>query len=678
MLLNLPVLNDRKCGGKQISLLRRRRISVLVYRSCTKHTKIGLQDMGLLNLLLAMVLMPGILAGSYIINVDPTQSRKEMKHFWKSTGFCPPLPHDKAETYFLGKDQNLNLAYISSVPHSGIVQVRIHWLLDLITALVINGTVYYNFTNLDKFMDILMENELVPGFELMGSPSGYFTSFEDKTQVFEWKQLVFLTAKRYIERYGLEHVSTWNFETWNEPDNHDFDNVSITVTGFQNYYDACSEGLKQASPQLRFGGPGDSCRSPPRSPICWGLLSHCYNGTNIFTGETGVRMDYIALHKKGGGSSFRILEQEIDTVSEIHQRFPQFQSVPIYNDEADPLVGWSTPQSWRGDVTYAAMVIKVIGQHLDFMHSDGNPSMNYSLLSNDNAFMNYYPHYFTQRTLTARFQMNNTKPPHVQMVRKPVLTVMGLLALLGETQISTYLIRDMDISNNSSTVGVIASVHEPKNGDQADSWQSTIVLYASDDNRTSTDIHFITLNLTNFPKSKDLVYVTYYMDNILTNPFFEWQKAGSPDFPSLEEFKHMHNAEDPVMKGPFMFPKDGNLVLKVQLPVPSVLLVHICDQPHSPPGQVSRLNIINLFEGQVALTWSDEYVVTRCLKTYEVEFSPDLKTFIKINTRNIFFTLFTYSPESGQVYGMYRVRAVNYWDVPGLYSTPQQYTEKSV
>lgn len=62
---------------------------------------------------------------------------------------------------------------------------------------------------------------------------------------------------------------------------------------------------------------------------------------------------------QGGGNSFPILEQEINTVSEIQTQFPTFKSVPIYNDEADPLVGWSTPQTWRGDVTYAAMVVKV-------------------------------------------------------------------------------------------------------------------------------------------------------------------------------------------------------------------------------------------------------------------------------------------------------------------------------
>lgn len=95
-----------------------------------------------------------------------------------------------------------------------------------------------------------------------------------------------------------------------------------------------------------------------------------------------MRLDYISLHKKvcavpsppqpgspaavlrlglpqGKGSSIGILEQEVATVQQIQQLFPTFKDTPIYNDEADPLVGWSQPQPWRADVTYAAMVVKV-------------------------------------------------------------------------------------------------------------------------------------------------------------------------------------------------------------------------------------------------------------------------------------------------------------------------------
>ncbi|KAK6492889.1 alpha-L-iduronidase isoform X1 [Huso huso] len=508
----------------------------------------------------------------------------------------------------------------------------------------------------------------------MGSASGYFTDFEDKKQVVEWKNMVAVIAKRYIDKYGLEYVSQWNFETWNEPSNHDFDDVNMTIQGFLNYYDACSEGLKEVSPFLRFGGPGDSCHSPPHTPYCWAMLSHCFNGTNFFTGETGVRLDYIALHKKGGGSSLHILEQEVETTQEIQKHFPGYKPVPLYNDEADPLVGWSKPQVWRADVTYASMVVKVIDQHQNLIIAKPHNSINYTLLSNDNAFLNYHPHYFTQRTLTTRFQMNLTKPPHVQMVRKPVLTVMGLLALLGEKQISS----DIGASRESvnMTLGVIASTHETAIPGTSDSWQSTILIYNSNDNDTSSDVGYVTVNLNNYPSQLGLVYVTYYLDNNTTNPYLQWKNIGSPDFPTIEQFKQLRKAEEPLVVGPLAFPSSGRLMLKAELPIPSLFLIHICAKPKVPPDQVTGLRIMALTKGQVVIVWKDGCVNSKCLKTFEVEFSEDAKIYRRINAGDTIFTLFVYVSEKAEVSGFYRVRAVDYWGQPGEYSLPEKYTEE--
>ncbi|XP_077924404.1 alpha-L-iduronidase isoform X2 [Halichoerus grypus] len=400
----------------------------------------------------------------------------------------------------------------------------------------------YNFTHLDRYLDLLRENQLLPGFELMGSPSKRFTNFEDKQQVFEWKKLVSLVARRYIGRYGLSHVSKWNFETWNEPDHHDFDNVSMTMQGFLNYYDACSEGLRAASPALRLGGPADSFRPWPRSPLCWGLLGHCHNGTNFFTGELGVRLDYISLHKKGAGSSISILEQEKTTVLQIQRLFPEFADTPIYNDEADPLVGWSLPQPWRADVTYAAMVVKVIAQHQNLLVANSSSAVRYALLSNDNAFLSYQPHYFTQRTLTARFQVNNTRPAHVQLLRKPVLTAMALLALLDSEQLWAEVSQAGTVLDSNHTVGVLASAHSPAG--PLDAWRATVLVYASDDTRDHANRSVaLTLRLHGVPPGPGLVYVTLYLDNRLCSPHGEWQRLGRPVFPSAEEFRRMRAAE---------------------------------------------------------------------------------------------------------------------------------------
>ncbi|XP_076854892.1 alpha-L-iduronidase isoform X2 [Brachyhypopomus gauderio] len=441
------------------------------------------------------------------VSVNVAEPLRELRHFWTSSGFCPPLPHTDARVYDLSEDQRMNLALVGSVPHGGLEQVRIHWLLELVSARIINGEYHYNFTYLDQLVDLLWQNDLKPGFELMGSVSNTFSDFENKSQVVEWRRLVYLIAQRYIDKYGLGFVSKWNFETWNEPNNRDFDNVSMSIQGFLNYYDACSEGLRMASPALRLGGPGDACRSPPRSPYCWALFQHCYNGTNYFTQEQGVRLDYIALHKKGGGSTLAILQQEVATMHEVQQKFPAFRSLPVYNDEADPLVGWNKPLTWRADVTYAAMVVKVISQHQDLLIANHNNTINYTLLSNDNAFLSYHPYPFTQRTLTARFQVNNTNPPHVQLLRKPVLTVMGLLSLLGEQQVRAEVLSPLRRSNGSwgngcwgnGSVGALASVHLPTQPHSADGWQSTALLYNSRDTCTCNTSDIITLRLTGAP-----------------------------------------------------------------------------------------------------------------------------------------------------------------------------------
>lgn len=89
------------------------------------------------------------------------------------------------------------------------------------------------------------------------------------------------------------------------------------------------------------------------------LLEHCNNGTNFFTGERGVRLDFISFHIKGNEHSLTILKNETVVLEEIAHLVPKYKTSPIYNDEGDPLVGWSLGEEWRADATYAAIVVKV-------------------------------------------------------------------------------------------------------------------------------------------------------------------------------------------------------------------------------------------------------------------------------------------------------------------------------
>ncbi|KAL8202907.1 UNVERIFIED_CONTAM: hypothetical protein K2H54_030479 [Gekko kuhli] len=135
------------------------------------------------------------------------------------------------------------------------------------------------------------------------------------------------------------------------------------------------------------------------------------------------------------------------------------------------------------------------------------------------------------------------------------------------------------------------------------------------------------------------------------------------------------NRQDPVVKGPFPLPIEGSLVLKQELPVPALFLIHICARPRAGPDQVSGVRLISLVRGQVLVLWDDGCVNSKCLKTYEVVFSQDGKAYHPISVKDSIFTMLVYSPGT-RVTGFYRVRAIDYWGRRGPFSLPVYYHEE--
>ncbi|BFZ22574.1 hypothetical protein BsWGS_25613 [Bradybaena similaris] len=613
----------------------------------------------------------------FYIKFNASDVRGKLDHFWRSTGFCPPLPHSDAGTFDLSPDMKQNLAYIGAIPNDGISQVRVHWLYDLVTVTdFVNGGPQYNFTQLDEFVALVHENELHMGFELMGNPSNIYTDFENNTQLHWWKDLVIETAQRYIEKYGIDYVRKWNFESWNEPDCHDFDNLTMTVQGFLNYYDACSEALLAVDPTLVLGGPGDACwpaMGTPRSKYADAFLNHTVHGTNYFTGETGVRVDYLSFHLKGEGKGLLILQKELQNAQYIQTNYPELADKPYMNDEADPLTGWSKPEEWRADAFYAGLVAKVIAQHQNILKGKPDPAIkNYTLLGNDNGFLSYYPNQFTQRTLLARFQMNVTKPNYVTFVRKPVYQVMSLLSLLGDQQIH------VDTSaSNTSDYGALASLHEAKdNKNTSDSWQVTLLMYgASDPNTTKPSVDLeVQWGIDPPPGTKSLKMFMYMSYNRAANPYSIWAiNYNKTAFPTLKQFAEIRNQEDPVCLM-YDVPVESGLVplpASFQLLDPHIVVMHLCAEPDSPPEKVTGLRFINVTAGQVLIVWSDSNIHTKCIQNYDVELSTSSPSgpYKKINIHASIITLFLFETDSEQkVQGYYRVRAVDYWKRGGDYS----------
>ncbi|XP_074650821.1 alpha-L-iduronidase-like isoform X2 [Tubulanus polymorphus] len=503
----------------------------------------------------------------------------------------------------------------------------------------------------------------------MGNPSKHFTDFEDHHQIIKWRNLVRGLIQHFVELFGLSYVRMWIFESWNEPDHHVFERINMTSRGYLNYYDASSEGVRLAGEWFIFGGPAAACRLTRFSRLCWLLLDHVVNGRNYFTGET-VRMDFISFHKKGGpdkhgsGSSDYILHTELETVKRIYELYPTLKNHSVFNDEGDPMVSWITPHQWRADTTYPAMVIKVISRHQNEVIRDHVFPL--KLFSNDNAFLNYRPHYFTQRTLLARFQMNGTatwpQARSVEFIQKPIYSAMILLALMQGDHLQHFINRTDGVTDDGN-FGVLAAQYAGK--------ELTILLYNSNDTHRYGISRQVALHIelpASMRNATDLRLMQFRIDHHFGNPYNVWKHFRSPDTPDDFLLSLMRQHEGPVAIGkPSSYSCNSVHVL---LPNPSVHVVHVCTKSRT-LGQVTDLNVRRLTQGKILLTWKSrmESLKTRCVLTYEVLYSTSRNgRFRRINAKNSISTVHYHSVNTATwIRGIDRIRRIC-WRMISLHS----------
>ncbi len=128
-----------------------------------------------------------------------------------------------------------------------------------------SGKPVYNFSYVDQVYDGLLEQGVRPFVELSFMPK----KLAQKMAIHEfWYQpivappkswdrygeLIYQFTKHLVERYGIDEVSQWYFEVWNEPNIHFWVGEPKQSTYFM-LYDHAARAVKKVSPRLRVGGP---------------------------------------------------------------------------------------------------------------------------------------------------------------------------------------------------------------------------------------------------------------------------------------------------------------------------------------------------------------------------------------------------------------------------------------
>ena len=159
-----------------------------------------------------------------------------------------------------------------------------------------HGEPVFNFSYVDQVYDGLLANGVRPIVELSFMPAKLaahktYQSFwyrpivSPAADYARWDALMTALARHLIERYGIDEVSRWYFEVWNEP-NLDFWAGSPKQSTYWTLYDHTARSLKAVDTRLRVGGPATA-------QAAWvaAFLRHC--------NENHIPVDFVSTHVYG-------------------------------------------------------------------------------------------------------------------------------------------------------------------------------------------------------------------------------------------------------------------------------------------------------------------------------------------------------------------------------------------
>jgi xylan 1,4-beta-xylosidase len=163
-----------------------------------------------------------------------------------------------------------------------------------------SGHAVYNFSYVDQIYDGVRAQGVRPFVEISFMPKKlaardvvqeffYHPNDSPPKDYTKWDALMKAFAEHLIARYGLDEVSQWYFEVWNEP-NIGFWAGDPKQETYWELYDHTAADLKAVSPRLRVGGPATAASA-------WvdAFLKHC--------ADKHVPVDFASTHVYGNDSA---------------------------------------------------------------------------------------------------------------------------------------------------------------------------------------------------------------------------------------------------------------------------------------------------------------------------------------------------------------------------------------
>jgi xylan 1,4-beta-xylosidase len=301
----------------------------------------------------AVVVPAAALAEVETIAIDAHGRGQPFPHFWERMFGSGHAPLTLRESW---RNDLRGIKRVSAIEY-----VRFHDILhdDLgVYDEDAQGRPIYNFSYVDEIYDGLLENGVRPFVELSFMPKKlawrpayhefWYQPIVAPPKKWErWGELIHELVKHLVERYGLDEVSKWYFEVWNEPNIHFWVGVPKDKTYFQ-LYDHAVRAIKRVSPRLRVGGPATA-------QAAWvdKMIAHAV--------EASVPLDFVSTHVYANDTA----EDVFGTHEKITRRDMVCRAVKKVHDQIQasampklPLIWSEFNASWKNEpeITDALMM----------------------------------------------------------------------------------------------------------------------------------------------------------------------------------------------------------------------------------------------------------------------------------------------------------------------------------
>ncbi len=447
------------------------------------------------------------------------------------------------------------------------------------------GNPVYSWTILDQIFDAYAAAHVRPMVELGFMPKALSThpdpyhigwplkpgevegwSFPPKDYK-RWQELSRQVAAHLVQRYGMETVSTWYWEVWNEP------NLPYywrgTQAEYNQLYDHAVAGVRQAIPKAIVGGPATTGPGPKgnASQYLRDFLAHC--------AAERAPLDFISFHVKGqpnvvDGHVQMGLDHELNNAAAgfaIVREFPKFANLPIILSEADPegcaacSARLYPPNAYRNGPlypTYTAAAMKGLLELADRSHVNLLAMLTWAFEFEGKPYFDGY------RTLAT----NGVDKPVLNFFRMAGLMAGDRVAVTSSGAIAVDAIQQSGVRQAPDIDGLATRLPG----------QTAVLLWNYHDDDVPGPGASATVTVRGLPASAHRVLLQQYrIDEHHSNAYSVWKEMGSPQDPTPEQYARLQAAGQlQLLESPrWITAEHGALTVDLPLPRTSLSLLRI-------------------------------------------------------------------------------------------------------